>query len=125
MLTQYDYHCPKCNQKLSTERTVVFDIKRANGDKAKLELSPKPGEYSFRCSPELNFSEGEEIDFFCPACRKNLTSSRYEKFVEISLQVTEIIKFEVLFSRVYGDKRTYVITEETIEKHGDNPPDLD
>jgi hypothetical protein len=39
--------------------------------------------------------------------------------------VSEDVKFEVLFSRLYGVKRTYIVMEDYVEKHGDDMLDFD
>ena len=124
MLTEYDYHCPKCNQLLNSEKTVVFQIKKSTGETGIIELDPKPGEYTYKCEPDIPFEKGEEIDFYCPACKVNLQSKQYPKYIEMKLRVNSTINFEVLFSRIFDDRRTYVITEDMIEKYGDNPEDL-
>ena len=124
MLAEYDYHCPKCSQLLNAENTVIFRIEKISGEKGVLELDPKVGEYTYKCEPEMSFEKGEEIEFFCPACKTNLKSEKFPKFVQLRLHVTESIHFDMLFSRVFGDRRTYVITEDMTEKYGDNPEDL-
>ena len=35
------------------------------------------------------------------------------------MKVNDFIYFEALFSSVYGDKRTYVITQDDIDVYGD------
>lgn len=124
MLAEYDYHCPKCNQLLNAENTVVFHVEKKTGESGIIELDPKVGEYSYKCEPEMAFEQGEEIEFFCPACKTNLKSEKFPKFAELKLRVTNTIHFDMLFSRVFGDRKTYVITEDMVEKHGDSPEDL-
>ena len=124
ILTEYNYHCPNCNQLLNAENTVIFHVKKSTGESGIIELNPKVGEYSYKCEPEMHFEENEAIEFYCPACKKNLQSKKFPKFVELKLHVTDTIHFDMLFSRIFGDRRTYVITEDMTEKYGDNPEDL-
>ena len=124
MLADYDYHCPHCNQLLNAGHAVIFKIENSSGEKGVIELDPKVGKYSYRCEPNMICKNGEEMEFFCPACKINLKSEKFPKFVELRLSVSSSVHFEMLFSRVYGDRRTYVITEEMTEKYGDNPEDL-
>lgn len=123
-MKQYDYHCSNCNQKLNVMGSVILYIERKNGQTGVLELNPTPGEYDFTTDPIMNFGENEEVDFYCPACKENLQSGKYPKYASLSLIVNKKIEFEVLFSRFFGDRKTYIMTEDMIEKYGDNPEDL-
>ena len=124
MLAEYDYHCPHCSQLLNADNKVIFKIEKSTSEKGTIELSPKVGEYSYKCEPNMIFENGEAMEFFCPACKVNLKSKKYPKFIALRLFVTSSVHFEMLFSRVFGDRRTYVITEDMTEKYGDNPEDL-
>jgi len=119
MINQYDYHCPKCNGKLSKNNQVVFTIKRDNNDEATMFLEAKPGSYKYECKPPINFTEKEIIDFHCPQCKANLKSDKYSRFVEITLKVNPKVNMEVFFSRVYGIHQTYVGIEDFEEEYGD------
>ena len=55
---------------------------------------------------------------FILKCR-DLTSKKDPKFVELKMKVNDFIFFDALFSSVFGDKRTYIITEEDIDVYGD------
>lgn len=114
----YDYYCPKCNNMLSDGDYVVFDIIRTNNEKAKLFLSPKPGSYEFKCVPPLNFNKEELVDFCCPKCNQNLSSNKYNKFVQILLKITDKVFIDVFFSRIYGVHKTYVGIEDFEEEFG-------
>lgn len=103
---------------LSDGDYVVFDITRINNEKAKLFLSPKPGSYGFNCVPELSFDKNELVDFSCPKCKNNLSSEKYNKFVQIHLKVTDKVIFDVFFSRIYGVHKTYVGIEDFEEEYG-------
>lgn len=117
-INQYDYYCPKCQKVISEDKFVVFNIIRSNNEKAKLYLNPKPGTYDFKCSKNLNFKEGELVDFYCHKCNVNLSSERYNKFVQIQLKVTDKVVFDVFFSRIYGVHKTYVGIEDFEEEYG-------
>lgn len=118
MINQYKYRCPYCRKKLNNKRHVDFLIKRADGQQATLSMDPKPRTYDFVCTPEINFNKGEIIDFCCPHCEKNLKSNKYSKFVELQLNVTKEVVFQVFFSRIYGIRETYVGIEDFEEEYG-------
>ena len=83
MLAEYDYHCPHCNQLLNADNTVIFKIEKSTGESGFIELNPQVGEYSYKCEPNMIFENGEEMDFFCPACRANLKSKKFRKSTKI------------------------------------------
>ena len=124
-LKQYDYHCSNCNQRLNVMGSVILYIERSNGQCGVVELHPTPGEYNFTTDPVMEFEKNEKVDFFCPACKANLQDKNHPDFVDLKLHVNDNVYFDVLFSRIFGDRKTYVITEEMTEKFGDNPIDLD
>ena len=117
-LSQYDYYCPSCQKQLSENGQVVFLSKRNNSDMFKMFLDPKPGNYNYKCDPEVSFDQGEMVDFYCPHCKEDLKSSKFEKFVKIDLKVTDKVLIDVFFSRVYGDRKTYVGIEDFEEEYG-------
>jgi len=119
IINQYDYHCPKCDYKLSENNQVIFTIKRDNGEQAVLHLDAKPGSYLSNCDPKINFNEKEIIDFHCPKCDVNLKSDKYARFVEIILRVSPKVDMEVFFSRVHGVRQTFVGIEDFEEEYGD------
>jgi len=119
MINQYDYYCPKCKEKLNENSKVLLNIYSVNSSNAKIFLDPKPHSYAIKCEPNIEFQKNEIVDFVCPHCNENLKSNDYEKFVQIILKVTESVCFDVFFSRVYGDHRTYVGIEDFKEEYGD------
>lgn len=118
MINQYDYYCPKCKGKLNENNKVILNIYRANKSNTKIFLDPKPHSYNLTCEPEIDFQKNEVVDFLCPHCNENLKSVEYEKFVQITLKVTDGVFFDIFFSRVYGDHRTYVGIEDFKEEYG-------
>jgi transcription initiation factor IIE alpha subunit len=119
MINQYDYHCPKCDEKLNRNNEVVLSIKRDNNEEITLYLDPQPGTYHYRCEPNVSFNEKEIVEFHCPSCTANLKSDKYSRFVEIILKVTPKVSMNVFFSRVYGVHKTYVGIEDFEEEYGD------
>jgi len=119
MINQYDYYCPKCKEKLNENNKVILNVYRTNNSIAKIFLDPNPHSYNIKCEPKIEFQENEIVDFVCPHCNENLKSVEYETFVLITLKVTNTVFFDVFFSRVYGDHRTYVGIEDFKEEYGD------
>lgn len=125
MLEINKYTCPHCKSNLSTSAGVSFLVNTQKHKNALVYLSPKIGDYSYTSQPKLELIRGERVDFYCPACHIDLTSPKHEDYIEIWIEINNLIKFEVEFCRISGERKTYVITEEYIEKHGENPPDFE
>lgn len=119
ILNQYNYHCPKCNNLLNKDNKVLLNLIRKNGEKAQIFLNPKPHSYDAQCVPDISFNEKEIVDFECPQCNNSLQSDEYHKFIRIILKVTDGVLFDVFFSRVYGEHRTFVGIEDFKEEYGD------
>ena len=120
MIHQCQYHCPKCNKSLSKGTKVQLLFKKPNQEELKqILLEPEPGNYDFYTTPPTNFNQGERVEFHCPKCKTDLTSKKDNDFVELKMMVNDFIFFEALFSCIYGDKRTYIITENDIDVYGD------
>ena len=120
MIHQCQYYCPKCNKSLSKDTKVqLLFIKSGQKELKQILLEPEPGNYDFYTSPVTNFIDGERVVFHCTKCKKDLTSKKDKNFVELKMMVNDFIFFEALFSCVYGDKRTYIITEKEIDVYGD------
>ena len=118
MINQYDYYCPKCKSQLNEQNKVILNIARSNKSNAVIYLDPKPHTYSVKCEPIIDFEQNEIVDFLCPHCNKNLKSAEYHEFACLTLKVTEGVLFDVFFSRIYGDHRTYVGIEDFKEEYG-------
>ena len=110
MIEHSHYHCPSCQKSLTEERKVILNFRKSPSD----TLSD-----IFLAIPSTNFKKGDQVVFYCPKCQIDLTSKRDAKFAELKMKVNDFIYFEALFSTVYGDKRTYIITEDDIDVYGE------
>ena len=121
----YEYHCPHCKENLREKEGIEFLTKNEKGKMLSIFLDPTLGKYDFYYDFSHNFEQGERVDFFCPDCNHNLQSPKHSDYVEVLMIVSKDVKFELLFSRIYGVKRTYLVMEDYVEKHGDNLLDFD
>ncbi|MGD0582968.1 MAG: hypothetical protein ABR974_08505 [Bacteroidales bacterium] len=62
------------------------------------------------------------LDFMCPVCRGDLTATGiHRNLVRIIMINSKNIEFDVYFSKICGERSTFVIKEnDIIEKHGEN-----
>ncbi|RMG79258.1 MAG: hypothetical protein D6707_08455 [Bacteroidetes bacterium] len=125
-LKDQEYICPKCRKKLiNKKKQVYFIIVNDNGNEGIIYLSPKVGDYDYSVEGDVPFKDGDLLTFLCPHCKKDLKSNKYPEYVSIKMNMNDMFDFDVLFSRKAGMKRTYVITEDEIERYGDDYDDED
>jgi hypothetical protein len=108
----YTFKCSHCNEILNKDYFIELSFKRNNGNSGKVFLSPKVGTYDILVDYNVRFHEQECVEFFCNKCGRSLNSSRHPDFAALNLCVNDNCKFEIIFSKFFGDRRTLVITEE-------------
>lgn len=116
-LKNFSFSCPFCNQTLNGGNEIELTTIRKSGDRGVIYMSAAFGNYTYRHIPEINFDEGEIVDFHCPKCEENLEAPQHGNFALLNMNVGNNINFEVIFSRESGKRKTYVITEDGIETY--------
>ena len=118
MSEKYKYSCPKCTAGLSRDGEVMLTMTRNTGEKTNLILHPKPGVYGYYCNPPLALEDGELVECYCPYCWETLKSESFANFVSLKLHKLDGVAVKVLFSRLVGQHKTYIVNEEFTEKYG-------
>jgi len=114
-----NYICPKCRGFLSIDNEIIFLTKNNKEDSAIVLLSAELGDYSFRKNPNVDFAEGDHVNFICPICYENLIADKYEENLARVIMIDETGKeVEVVFSQVLGEKCTYKICDKGIDAFG-------
>ena len=119
-LEQYNFFCPKCNHQLDQSGKIHLKSERSNGETGDMYLSTTFGTYSFEHVPDRDFEHNELVDFSCPSCTAKLISETYSDYTEMIMRVEDKFDFEILFSRRSGIHKTYIITEDGIERYGEH-----
>ncbi len=111
------YSCPSCHAGLNPDNTIV--LVGENGDNRSLVgFHPEPGNYEASFPPGVEVPHGSRWDFFCPVCHANLAVGPDEPLCVID-GIYDEIKHRVYFSRVAGDRATFVVSDEGhVEPHG-------
>jgi hypothetical protein len=120
-----DYLCPKCKGHLNAGGFVIFSTKNKRKQRGLILLSPKVGSYSVKHHDKYKFEKGEFIDFFCPICSEDLCAKENERNVEIVMVDQSDTEYRVLFSRVAGERSTYLLSNDDVEVFGDDAVELD
>lgn len=110
----WTYSCPKCHAMLNPHDTIILLGAPGPGKRVLIGFHPQPGNYQIYLPPEISVAKGEEWEFFCPVCRSNLVALGNDQMCRIDLVDGES-RQEVFFSRVAGEKMTFVHGQEGIE----------
>ena len=113
------YACPHCQTVLnpSVKILLVVQYKKKKG---MILLSPQPGNFRFICDSELQESmkPGALVNFSCPVCSSDLTSTQDNKFVELALLSPGRKSRRVEFSRQFGKQATLIIDGDEVAMFG-------
>lgn len=120
MIKDYDFHCPHCNASLNSDGHIHLSTRRSNGDQGEISMATTVGNYKYTHEPPVTFEAGELVDFVCPSCGTDLNSSEFENYAQLKMIVEDGIEFDILFSRVAGVQKTYLITDDGIESYSGN-----
>lgn len=113
------YECPHCNAVLNPNVKIVLraQLKKRTG---LFLFSPKPGNYDVFIPQGFNLVEGTRVEFACPVCGTDLTSSKGKTWAEIRFSTSTGVKGSVVFSKIYGAHATCFITEEQVRWYGED-----
>lgn len=115
-----NYLCPYCNGYINIGDNIVFSARSQDNTMGLIFLHPELGNYSVEKHQSFNFTEGEKLEFFCSICHKNLTSWTQENLAKVILEDEKGNIFEILFSKVAGEKSTYKTIGENVEVYGEH-----
>lgn len=109
MFDDFDFHCPCCDHKLNMNNEIDFKVNTNDKYLSKLRLSRVPGVYGYKSDHKLDIQNGDHVDFYCPKCESNLHSIQHLDFIEIKIKLTEDVEYNLVFSPICGEKKTYVV----------------
>lgn len=115
-----DYMCPHCNGYISINNCVVFSVRTKDRRVGLISLHPAIGNYTIKKHLEFDINVGEDLDFYCPICHKELASKIHGNLVRVIMIDDNYKEFEILFSKKAGQQSTYKIIGETMEIFGDD-----
>lgn len=113
------YSCPHCGAVLNPNVKIILRA-RLRGQRGLLLFSPKPGNYDVFAPAGFTLKKGDEVEFSCPVCGEDLTSSKGKAWAEIRFQVSPATAGSVVFSKVYGRHATFFVTEEDVRWYGED-----
>jgi hypothetical protein len=114
--------CPSCSCQLNPRDDLILAA-CYQGKRGLVLLHPEPGNYRVTVSRGLQFTIGDTVDFFCPACQAPLESKLDKQLVQLDFISGEgDQKGFVAFSRVYGEHSTFVVSADTVSTYGESAP---
>jgi len=112
--------CPKCKGYLNVGEHIIIGAKSENKNSGLILFNPEIGNYTTKINSEFKINPGEKVDFFCPICNKKLCSDIHDDLSKIIMIDTDNKRYEILFSKIAGEKSTYKIIGESIEVYGND-----
>jgi len=125
-LKDNDYLCPKCKGHLNVGGYLVFATRTHKKHKGLIMLSPKVGEYKYSHHENFQLEKGELVDFECPICQADLTSSKSKEHAMIyMIGAEDMAEYELFFSKIAGNKSTYLVSQDNVEAFGEDAMDFE
>ncbi len=113
---RWTYSCPHCEAMLNPDETVIL-IGEQDDTRVLVGFHPTPGNYKAYVPPGIELPVGIQWEFFCPMCLQNLVTEAVPELCALDM-VSGGDRHRVYFSRIAGDKATFVISAEGIERLG-------
>ncbi len=115
------YICPFCQGHLNVNDKIVLIVKDKNGKQGIVFLHTELGNYTSQMNCTMQIKKGETVDFYCPYCHVNIDYHK-EKTNLVNLMREDIHgkKSQVIFSKIYGEERTYHIEDKKVMSYGEH-----
>jgi len=112
--------CPRCKGYLDVGEQIVLAANTQHNDAGLILLSPELGNYTVKTNSRFKINIGEKYDFYCPVCHEKLATDLHDNLSRVILIDENNINYEILFSKIAGEKSTYKIVGESFELFGDH-----
>jgi transcription elongation factor Elf1 len=112
--------CPHCRSYLNVADHVVFSVESEEGEKGVLLLHHEIGNYATKTNPNFKIEKGKKYEFYCPVCNKELATELNKNLSRLIMLDAENNEYEVLFSKIAGEKSTYTIIGENVNMFGED-----
>ena len=112
-----NFICPRCKGFLNVGNQIILSAENKNKNGLVL-FSPELGNYTTQKNPHFETKEGDKSEFFCPLCHKKLAANIHDNLSYIIMIDADNNEYQILFSKVMGEKSTYKIIGESTEVYG-------
>jgi len=112
------YLCPHCKKVINVDEDIILTAKNNKDERGLILLHTELGNYSSKISEDFFCKKGDLIEMFCPLCTESLN-------YEFKMSYAHLLKVEesehiVIFSRKFGEKRTFKLEGEKITTYGEH-----
>jgi uncharacterized protein YbaR (Trm112 family) len=118
MNASQNFLCPHCRASLNVDELVILSAKSTKGEAGIVLFNEGLGDYTISTNKSFEIKEGQKYEFFCPVCNEKLFSDKHEDLSKIIFVDNHGTEYNVLFSRIAGEKSTYKIVGETMDIFG-------
>ena len=115
-----NFICPQCKGYLNVDDLLVLAAYNEKGDAGIILLHQELGNYSIKTNSDFDIETGKKYDFFCPVCKEKFASELHENLSKIQMLDKDGHSYDVLFSRIAGEKSTYKIIGEAVDVYGEH-----
>jgi transcription initiation factor IIE alpha subunit len=112
--------CPHCNGYLNVADNIIFAVESEDGRKGLILLHSELGNYQVRTNPNFSVEQGKKYEFYCPVCHAELASDVNKNLSRVLMVDAKNNEYEVLFSKIAGEKSTYTIIGESVNMYGED-----
>ena len=115
-----NFICPKCRGFLNVGDQIVLVADSKKHKTGLVFFSPEIGNYTTSRNPDFIVTEGEKHEFHCPLCHEKLSADIHDNLSRIIMIDKNKDEYEILFSKIAGEKSTYKIVGESAEIYGEH-----
>ncbi|MFC2151306.1 hypothetical protein ACFLSE_02160 [Bacteroidota bacterium] len=115
-----NFICPRCKGYLNVADHVILSAESKNGNTGLILFSAELGNYTTEKNPGFQTKEGEKYEFFCPLCQEKLAADIHDNLSHVLMIDDDKNEYQILFSKIAGEKSTYKIVGESTEIYGDH-----
>jgi uncharacterized protein YbaR (Trm112 family) len=115
-----NFICPRCKGYLNVGESIILSADTEHKDAGLILLSPELGNYTVKTNTNFQIRDGEKYDFFCPICQQRLSTDIHDNLSRVLMVDNNDNHFEILFSKIAGEKSTYKIIGESLEVFGEH-----
>lgn len=115
-----NFICPRCRGFLNVNEFIILSSENKHGDAGIILFSPEIGNYTTLRNTKFVIKDGEKYDFFCPLCREKLAADIHDNLSNVIMVDEDNKEYQILFSKIAGEKSTYKIIGESVEIYGDH-----
>ena len=112
--------CPRCKGYLNVGDHIILSAESNNKTPGLILFNPELGNYTTIKNPNFITKEGEKYEFFCPLCHQKLAADIHVNLSHILMIDENNNEYQILFSKIAGEKSTYKIIGESAEIYGDH-----